>query len=250
MNTAATRSTHPMIIIASLAVTLFALAGIAALMGWLPNSTGSQAQNASAPATPLADARTAAPVAGSAAPVTGSVPQPASEPKHVQQHAKTAKPAPKVAAQGPAAPAESAPRSEPPAQVAAVEPAAIPPPPPPFAAQPPKPVCGDCGMIESVRAVQKEAPASGIGAAAGGVLGGVVGHQMGAGRGRDVMTILGAVGGAVAGHQVEKSRNQSTVYETTARFDDGTTQRLTQAEPPSWRQGDRVRVINSTIRPL
>jgi outer membrane lipoprotein SlyB len=76
----------------------------------------------------------------------------------------------------------------------------------------------------------------------------VVGHQVGNGRGRDLMTVVGAVGGAIAGHQIEKSRKTSTVYEVQVRFEDGTSQRITQVEPPVFREGDRVRMVNGALR--
>jgi len=243
MDTAAARSTHPLVIIAALAVTLFCLAGIAALMGWLPNSKGNPSEPTAVPATtPPVESKTAAAEKSAAA-------EPRNEsPAHRVQRQRAAAPATTRAASS-RMPVESAPPAEAPVQVAAAD---IPPPPPPapVAAEAPRPVCTNCGVIESVRAIHKEAPASGLGAAAGGLLGGVVGHQLGNGRGRDLMTVVGAVGGAVAGHEVEKNRNQSTTYETTVRFDDGTTQRVTQAEAPAWRQGERVRVVNGTIRPI
>jgi outer membrane lipoprotein SlyB len=246
MNTVAARSTHPLIIIAALAVTLFSVAGIAALMGWLPTSTGGQ--SAATPASvsaPLADARPAP------APAAERRPEPpAQRVQQAQERRAAPKPASRSAPAAPPAVAESAPSATPPVQVAAAEPPARAPIPAPAAVEPPRPVCNDCGVVEAIRAIQKDAPASGVGAAAGGVLGGVLGHQLGNGRGRDLMTVVGAVGGAVAGHQIEKNRNQSTIYETTVRFDDGTTQRLTQPQAPAWRQGDRVRVVSGTISPL
>jgi len=37
-------------------------------------------------------------------------------------------------------------------------------------------------------------------------------------------------------------------YQITVRFDDGTTQRFTEANPPAWRQGDRVKVSDGILR--
>ncbi len=228
MNTATVRTTHPLIIIAALAVTLFCLAGIAALMGWLPSSKGEPAAPAAAAAAPG--------TAVNEPPRTAAAEPREAAPAHRAQHVKTAR-------------THSSPAAEAPTQVAAAE---VPPPPPaapvPVAEAPKPPVCNECGVVESVRAIHKEGSGSGVGAAAGGVLGGVVGHQLGNGRGRDLMTVVGAVGGALAGNQVEKNRNASTVYETTVRYDDGTTQRLTQGQAPAWHEGDRVRVVNGSIR--
>lgn len=47
----------------------------------------------------------------------------------------------------------------------------------------------------------------GAGTAIGAVAGGVIGHQVGSGRGNDVATIGGALLGGLIGHNVEKNRN-------------------------------------------
>lgn len=115
-------------------------------------------------------------------------------------------------------------------------------------AQPAAPApCKNCGVIESVEQITKPGEASGLGAVAGGVLGGVLGNQIGKGHGRDLATVAGVAGGAYAGHQVEKSQRKSTYYEISVRFNDGTRQVFKQDAPPSWRQGDPVRVDNGMI---
>lgn len=223
------RSTHPMIIIAAIAVTLFAAAGTAAIMGWIPSSNSKQAPATEqiAEAKPAAAAINTVEAAKPAQPVKAA-PKPVTVAKRVENQPATAPNAP--------------------VQVAAVTPA--PPPPAPIAqAEPMKPACNDCGTIESVREVQKKGEGSGLGAVAGGVLGGLLGNQVGGGRGRDVMTVVGAVGGAVAGHQVEKSTKSTVSYDVTVRFEDGTTRTIQQSTAPVWRPGDRVRVINSEIVP-
>ena len=93
------------------------------------------------------------------------------------------------------------------------------------------PVCAVCGRIESVQAVQHAAPATGVGALAGGVLGAVVGNQVGKGSGRTAATVLGAVGGGYVGHTVEQRTRTQTVYEVRVRMDDGSVRRFTRAQP-------------------
>ena len=233
METTAPRRTHPLMVIAALAVTLFSFTGIAALMGWLPSSSGHTATQP--------ELASSAAVTSQTAPMTRNEPIATRAPKHeaAKRPARVARPAP--------ATAEPAFTPREPVQVAAAEPAPYAPP-PVAAVEPPKPICRECGVIESVRAVQKQDAPSGVGAAAGGVLGGVVGHQVGSGRGRDLMTVVGAVGGAIAGHQVEKARKTTTIYEINVRFEDGTSQRITQGEPPVFREGDRVRMVNGALR--
>ena len=124
-------------------------------------------------------------------------------------------------------------------------------PPPPYqpapSMAPAKPLCHDCGVIESVREVEKKGEAIGSGTAIGGIAGGILGNQAGRGHGRDVMTILGAIGGAIAGHEIEKNTNKVKAYEIDIRFDDGSTQLITQNTPPVWRSGDRVKLVDGVI---
>ena len=93
------------------------------------------------------------------------------------------------------------------------------------------PVCRSCGRVESVQAVQQAAPATGVGAVAGGVLGAVVGNQIGKGSGRTAATVLGAVGGGYVGHKVEERTRTHTVYQVAVRMEDGSLRHFQRAEP-------------------
>ena len=73
------------------------------------------------------------------------------------------------------------------------------------------PVCRSCGRVESVQAVQQAAPATGVGAVAGGV--------------------LGAVGGGYVGHKVEERTRTHTVYQVAVRMEDGSLRHFQRAEP-------------------
>lgn len=95
------------------------------------------------------------------------------------------------------------------------------------------PVCNTCGRVESVQAIQRAEPATGVGAVAGGVLGAVVGNQIGKGNGRTAATVLGAVGGGYVGHQVEQRSRTRTVYQVAIRMEDGSLRRFTRAQPPA-----------------
>jgi len=198
MEAQAARHTHPLVIISAIAITLFSLVGIGAVLGWIPTSVGTPG----AASTPVAQA-----------------PEQPAEPK------PAVKPRPVV-------------RSEPPRAVAVV------PPPPPMVAA----ICRECAVIEEVREVEKAGQASGAGAVGGAVVGGVVGHQMGGGRGKDVATVLGALGGGLAGHAIEKNARTTVEYQIIIRYEDGTKGMFTQATPPSWRAGDKVKVINGMIQ--
>jgi outer membrane lipoprotein SlyB len=112
------------------------------------------------------------------------------------------------------------------------------------------PACTGCGVVESIREVASEGHGSGLGAVGGAVAGGVLGHQVGGGRGQDVATVVGVVGGAFAGNEVEKRMKSSTSYAVTVRLDDGSTRVISESVAPSWRAGDRVKIVDGAIRPI
>lgn len=53
-----------------------------------------------------------------------------------------------------------------------------------------------------------------VGSVLGAVAGGVIGHQFGGGRGRDVATVAGALGGGYAGNRVQSSMQDNDTYTT------------------------------------
>lgn len=108
--------------------------------------------------------------------------------------------------------------------------------------------CGTCGVVQSVQEVQSKGEGSGLGAAGGAVVGGVLGNQIGGGSGKTIMTVVGAVGGAVAGNEVEKRVKSTTSYDITVRFEDGTSRVINEPNAPSWRAGDKVKVVNGVIQ--
>jgi outer membrane lipoprotein SlyB len=107
--------------------------------------------------------------------------------------------------------------------------------------------CASCGTVESIRAVELRGDASGLGAAAGGVTGAVVGNQFGRGNGNTAMTILGAAGGAVAGNEIEKNMKKHYSYRVTVRMDDGSFRTISQSTMPTVVVGGRVRIANGTL---
>ena len=108
------------------------------------------------------------------------------------------------------------------------------------------PPCYSCGVVESVRTLQEQQPTSGLGAAAGALLGGVLGHQVGGGNGKTLATVAGAVGGGLAGNAVEKNTHTATSYEVIVRMEDGSKQRFVMKEQ-RFRNGDLVRVDNGNL---
>jgi outer membrane lipoprotein SlyB len=243
METTTKKSMHPLTAMAAVSITLFSLVGIGAITGLIPTSHSQTAQiEAVKPAEqPSKLAATAQPVeTTTVTTTTATEPKPDAH-KVAARHAKPVE--------------RAARRAEEPVRVANADvPAMVaqtPPPPPPNqpapSFEPPKPICYDCGVIQSVRVVEKNGEATGSGAAIGGIAGGILGNQAGRGHGRDVMTVLGAIGGAVAGHEIEKNTKKVKSYEIAIRFDDGSSRLITQDNPPAWRSGDRVRLVDGVI---
>ncbi len=247
---------HPLLIAAALAVILFCAVGTAAIMGWLPATSGSSRDR-------LSDADRAALAAnlqqpGQPAyvpPATAPVPAPAyPAPAAAQAYAAPgaygssgalgtsgasyADPAPAV----PSTPSQYAPA--PAAAPAASHPKAT----STAAADNGERWCGTCGNVESVRTITRRAQGSGVGAAGGAILGGLLGNQVGGGHGRQLATVAGAVGGAVVGNQVEGNMKATTSYEIRVRLDDGTLRTFHQHSAPRWRNGDRVRIVKGALR--
>lgn len=221
MNTMSThRPLHPVLWVAAIAVILLSITGIAAIMGLIPTSKSAEpvaisqsVAGVNAPATVAAT-----PPAATTAPIPQAVVKKDAPPKrrHVERRAE---------------------------QIVRAEPV------PEFAPPPPPAVCNDCGRIESVQRIVREGEGSGVGAVAGGALGGVVGNNVGSGNGRTLATIAGVVGGALLGNKVEKSRNQVVTYQTTVRFDNGTSRVFNSDHEQGFRDGERVRLVNGEIKP-
>jgi outer membrane lipoprotein SlyB len=244
---------HPLLLAAALAVLLFCLIGTAAIMGWIPSSIGGNAnrQLNEAERAALASSLPPAGQTVAVAPASGlaqlapqgaaypAAPAPAAAPAAplypAQQVAQGYGPAPSQRYAEPEPEPAPAPRTvvkSKPVQVAAAEPK----------------WCGNCGNVESVRAIKHRAEGSGLGAAGGAVLGGLLGNQIGGGHGRQLATVAGAVGGAVVGNQVEGNMKATTSYEIRVRLDDGSLRTFRQSSQPNWRSGDRVRIVKGRLR--
>jgi outer membrane lipoprotein SlyB len=217
-NTSTRPTTHPLLLAAAVAIVLFCAVGVAALMGWLPTSSGgynaaSVAANGSNSSSQLAAANVPA------------------EPEYTPGPA----PAPLLSSAAPGTQRNDAPVAQ--SSESAPRPAAK-----------AVAVCKTCGVIESVHETTTRAQGTGMGAGAGALLGGLLGHQVGGGTGRKVATVAGAVGGAVVGNQVEGNMRATHSYTITVHMNDGSRRTLQRANPPQFQAGDRVRVVNGDIR--
>lgn len=248
MNTSPTPSArgrmHPLMILAALAVLLFSLVGTAAILGWIPSSVGSNKERQLSEAERLALASTLPPGGPAAYPVQPVQPVQPVPPAHAYVPAPGDVPAPAAAAAA-TAPARVVEREvEQPVSKPARKAVQV------AAADSGRNWCSNCGNVESVRTIKQRAEGSGLGAAGGAVIGGLLGNQIGGGTGRTIATAAGAIGGAVVGNQVEGNIKASTSYEIRVRLDDGTLRTFRQSSPPAWRSGDRVRIVKGRLRSM
>jgi len=102
--------------------------------------------------------------------------------------------------------------------------------------------CGNCGVIETIRAVESKGQGSGLGAIGGAVVGGILGNQVGRGGGRTAATVVGAGAGAYAGHEIEKNVNRRVNYQVRVRMEDGTLRTFYESAHPAYSIGQKVRV--------
>ena len=236
------RSTHPAVIVAAVAVTVASLAAAASFTGLLPAKPAPE---------PVLTASTEPPAAKPAPPAARTRPAPAAKAQHFDPP-----PPPKLAKSQPAVrdtpqptgdlryaserttSAYPNPGNDAGIDVIPARPAYVPP-----------PVCSDCGTVEAIREVSAPAEASGLGAVAGGVLGGLLGNQVGRGKGNTAATIVGAVGGAFAGHQTEKYVRAEKQSQVTIRLEDGSIRTVSQDGGNRWQVGDRVRLSNGNLLP-
>ena len=78
--------------------------------------------------------------------------------------------------------------------------------------------------------------------------GAIVGNQIGRGSGRDVATVIGAIGGGIAGNQIEKKMKRVLAWQVDLRMDDGSRRSFELDRPLT--VGERVRYDGASVQPL
>lgn len=218
---------HPLVAGAAVAVILASTTGIAAMTGLLPTSHA-----VTEPALPTTTATTAAQVAS----VPVAAPQPALAP--VQRTAQQAAPARPPVHHTHRPSTTEAPNyaNNQGYQATYNNPA-------------PRPVAADpyAGEVVAINTVQTPEPTTGLGALGGAVAGGLVGNQIGGGRGKILTTIAGAVGGGLAGNGIEHAVRKQTTYEVQVRMQDGSYRNFSYQTQPAVQVGERVHVSGDTI---
>jgi outer membrane lipoprotein SlyB len=104
---------------------------------------------------------------------------------------------------------------------------------------------GRVGTVEFVRTQAVPTSGSTLGTVGGAVVGGLLGNQVGQGRGRTLATVGGAAGGAAVGNRMASGTD--TVWVINVQFDDGANANIEQASQPPVAAGDRVRVTNGGL---
>lgn len=101
------------------------------------------------------------------------------------------------------------------------------------------------GTVTSLRPVQIEGTKSGVGTAAGAVVGGIAGSSAGGGKGSSVLAVIGAVAGGLLGAGAEEGLTRAQGVEIGVKLDSGREIAVVQALSANevFRVGDSVRVL-------
>ncbi len=213
---------------------------LAAVLYKLSDSSGSKPEVAAASAAAAPIKSLAAASQPASAPVAATDLAPRSAAESAQAHAPqpvvkqpVVAPQPSRVAQQTAAPQTFAPQQFAPQQAA--------PQTAPAPAAPQQPVCNNCGTVTAVTPVQVQSQQTNpVGVIAGGLIGGILGNQVGGGDGRKLATVAGAIGGGLAGNEIAKRVDAQTVYNVQVRLDSGQVQTLQlKVAPPV---GQRVQI--------
>ena len=219
---------HPLVAGAAISVMLASLTGVAAMTGLLPNSHGEDKTAGEASQPPTAQSTPAKPAAVARTPKAAT-----SEKLALRQEEEAPAGRQQPVASRPSQQNSTAAHDDAQDTMRVAQPARV---------------CGNCGRIESVQAVQTPADPSGVGVVGGAVVGGLLGNQIGGGSGKTLATIAGAVGGGYAGNEVEKRTRTATSYQVKVRMENGQVRNFPYNNQPPWHQGDRVRVVDGYLQ--
>jgi outer membrane lipoprotein SlyB len=108
-------------------------------------------------------------------------------------------------------------------------------------------ICVNCGTVETINLVEVNGDGNYLGTIGGGVVGALLGRQVGGGSGRTVAQIAGAVGGAYAGNRIQANISKTTHYEVVVRLQNGATQIVPFTTEPVYRVGDKVQINDGVM---
>jgi outer membrane lipoprotein SlyB len=104
--------------------------------------------------------------------------------------------------------------------------------------------CDQCGTVEAIdQNVTQGNDHSMAGTIIGGIAGGVLGNQVGGGKGRTLATVAGAVGGGYAGNRIgANSGHGTTNFSLRIKMGNGAYSNVTVPDASAIRVGDLVQV--------
>jgi len=116
--------------------------------------------------------------------------------------------------------------------------------------QPPPidPPCASCGVVEAIQVAEEPQRTGLLGAIAGGIIGAILGDQVGHGNDRTAARVLGAVGGAYAGHQIERHSRPGRHYDVVVRLPNGDRRTVAFSSAPPLKVGDTVNFADGNMR--
>lgn len=101
------------------------------------------------------------------------------------------------------------------------------------------------GTIESVELAILRKDGSIIGIASGAAIGGIAGHTVGGGHGRDIATVAGVVIGGALGRLFEQGITDKGALKIVVVLDSGQTIAIVQEDDVPFRPGERVNILTS-----
>jgi len=104
--------------------------------------------------------------------------------------------------------------------------------------------CDQCGTVEAIdQNITQGNDHSMAGTIIGGIAGGVLGNQVGGGKGKTLATVAGAVGGGYAGNRIgANSGHPNASYSLRIRMGNGSYSNVTVPDASAIRTGDLVQI--------
>ncbi len=108
--------------------------------------------------------------------------------------------------------------------------------------------CSNCATVEAINVIQVTGDGNYIGTVGGGVVGALLGSQVGDGNGRTAAQIAGALGGAYVGRNIDRANSKQTKhFEVVIRFPNGGSQTVQYANDPGLRVGEKVKINEGVL---
>lgn len=106
------------------------------------------------------------------------------------------------------------------------------------------------GEVRHIETLTERPKGTGVGAATGAVIGGVLGYQVGDGNGQKAATAAGAIGGGLLGNKIERDRKERVVgYNVQVQLDNGQTRTFRRESLSGLTVGSRVKVEGGSLQP-